>query len=147
MPPLPTSTKDNYSTVEGVNVAETSFNPEQSTANVPHPAVEEGATLIHYLKSIVFMPRSLRMVCLTNLFCWMAHVCYSLYFTDFVGEAVFLGDPRVRVFKDPFKANLKNKIHFRHLKVKSTIYMSREYVLDAGEWQCIHFPVPVTHQL
>lgn len=95
MPPLPTSTKDDYSTVEGVNVAETSFNPEQCTTSVPHPAVEEGATLIHYLKSIVFMPRSLRMVCLTNLFCWMAHVCYSLYFTDFVGEAVFLGDPRV----------------------------------------------------
>lgn len=34
------------------------------------------------------------MVCLTNLFCWMAHVCYSLYFTDFVGEAVFGGDPK-----------------------------------------------------
>lgn len=24
----------------------------------------------------------------------MAHVCYSLYFTDFVGEAVFNGDPK-----------------------------------------------------
>lgn len=44
--------------------------------------------------SIVYMPYSLRMVCLTNLFCWMAHVCYSLYFTDFVGEAVFHGDPK-----------------------------------------------------
>lgn len=40
------------------------------------------------------MPYSLRIVCLTNLFCWMAHVCYSLYFTDFVGEAVFGGDPK-----------------------------------------------------
>lgn len=35
-----------------------------------------------------------KQVCLTNLFCWMAHVCYSLYFTDFVGEAVFGGNPR-----------------------------------------------------
>lgn len=95
MPPLPTSTKEKYTTVDGDNIAETSFNSEQETTNVPHPAVEEGATLIHYLKSIVFMPHSLRMVCLTNLFCWMAHVCYSLYFTDFVGEAVFQGDPRV----------------------------------------------------
>ncbi|XP_044312890.1 proton-associated sugar transporter A-like [Drosophila rhopaloa] len=34
------------------------------------------------------------MICITNLFCWMAHVCYSLYFTDFVGEAVFKGDPK-----------------------------------------------------
>ncbi|KFB41796.1 AGAP000137-PA-like protein [Anopheles sinensis] len=51
-------------------------------------------TLGMYLLSIVYMPHSLRMVCLTNLFCWMAHVCYSLYFTDFVGEAVFDGDPK-----------------------------------------------------
>jgi solute carrier family 45 protein 1/2/4 len=41
------------------------------------------------------MPSSLRILCVTNLFCWSAHVCYSLYFTDFVGEAVFEGDPKV----------------------------------------------------
>ncbi|XP_047363721.1 proton-associated sugar transporter A [Vespa velutina] len=51
-------------------------------------------TLREYLMSIVYMPHSLRMVCLTNLFCWMAHVCYSLYFTDFVGEAVYGGNPQ-----------------------------------------------------
>ncbi|XP_050562316.1 proton-associated sugar transporter A [Spodoptera frugiperda] len=54
-------------------------------------------SLAHYLKSIVMMPNSLRVVCLTNLFCWMAHVCYSLYFTDFVGEAVFGGNPAAPV--------------------------------------------------
>lgn len=53
-------------------------------------------SLKEYLASILYMPHSLRMVCLTNLFCWMAHVCYSLYFTDFVGEAVYGGDPQVR---------------------------------------------------
>lgn len=60
------------------------------------PTLEEPtvASLSHYLMSIVYMPHSLKMVCLTNLFCWMAHVCYSLYFTDFVGEAVFGGDPK-----------------------------------------------------
>ena len=51
------------------------------------------ATLINYLWTIVYMPYSLRILCLTNLFCWMSLVCYSLYFTDFVGEAVFGGDP------------------------------------------------------
>ncbi|KAL6424007.1 hypothetical protein ACFW04_009728 [Cataglyphis niger] len=55
------------------------------------------ATLKEYLLSIVYMPHSLRLVCLTNLFCWMAHVCYSLYFTDFVGEAVYGGNPRAPV--------------------------------------------------
>lgn len=73
------------------------------------PGLEEGveanpkATLQEYLLSIVYMPHSLRMVCLTNLFCWMAHVCYSLYFTDFVGEAVYGGDPQVNDF--PFNSS------------------------------------------
>lgn len=51
-------------------------------------------SLTEYLLSILYMPYSVRMVCLTNLFCWMAHVCYSLYFTDFVGEAVYGGNPQ-----------------------------------------------------
>lgn len=34
-----------------------------------------------------------RWLCLTNLFCWSSLVCYSLYFTDFVGQAVFEGNP------------------------------------------------------
>lgn len=88
MPPLPTNPE--YAAVPGHNIAETSFNVN----NQPIGMQEEGvASFGHYLLSIVFMPHSLRMVCLTNLFCWMAHVCYSLYFTDFVGEAVFGGDP------------------------------------------------------
>lgn len=85
---------EGYSTLPGENIAETSFSnqpPKPSAA----PLDEGVQSLSYYLKSIVFMPHSLRMVCLTNLFCWMAHVCYSLYFTDFVGEAVFHGDPKV----------------------------------------------------
>ncbi|XP_011053129.1 PREDICTED: proton-associated sugar transporter A-like isoform X1 [Acromyrmex echinatior] len=62
--------------------------------------VNHTASLKEYLLSIIYMPRSLRQVCLTNLFCWMAHVCYSLYFTDFVGEAVFGGNPRAPVDTD-----------------------------------------------
>ncbi|XP_070536854.1 membrane-associated transporter protein-like isoform X2 [Ptychodera flava] len=46
-----------------------------------------------YLKSVIYMPYSLRILCLTNLFCWMSLVCYSLYFTDFVGQAVYNGVP------------------------------------------------------
>lgn len=64
------------------------------TGQLPPVQEQAVASLSHYLLSIVFMPHSMRMVCLTNLFCWMAHVCYSLYFTDFVGEAVFNGDPK-----------------------------------------------------
>ena len=46
-----------------------------------------------YLLSIIHMPRSLLILCVTNLFCWMSLVCYSLYFTDFVGQAVYGGNP------------------------------------------------------
>lgn len=58
---------------------------------------DEKITLRQYLMSIVFMPRSMQILCLTNLLSWMAHLSYSLYFTDFVGEAVFGGDPTVSV--------------------------------------------------
>ncbi|KAI0211771.1 Membrane-associated transporter protein [Lamellibrachia satsuma] len=46
-----------------------------------------------YLVSIVRMPRSMAVLCLTNLFSWMSLVSYSLYFTDFVGQTVYGGDP------------------------------------------------------
>uniref|UniRef100_T1GXH6 Major facilitator superfamily (MFS) profile domain-containing protein n=1 Tax=Megaselia scalaris TaxID=36166 RepID=T1GXH6_MEGSC len=39
------------------------------------------------------MPKSMWILCLTNLFCWMSHLCYNLYFTDYVGQAVFGGSP------------------------------------------------------
>ncbi|KAJ8306932.1 hypothetical protein KUTeg_015016 [Tegillarca granosa] len=50
-----------------------------------------------YLISIIRMPRSLLILCITNLFCWMSLVCYSLYFTDFVGQAVYGGDPKAPI--------------------------------------------------
>ncbi|XP_035788998.1 proton-associated sugar transporter A-like isoform X1 [Anopheles albimanus] len=46
-----------------------------------------------FIKSIVMMPKSIAILCLTNLFCWMSHLSYALYFTDFVGEEVFGGNP------------------------------------------------------
>ena len=63
------------------------WNEEDAAATV--------ASLKQYLWSIIYMPASLRWLCLTNLFCWSSLVCYSLYFTDFVGQAVFGGDPKV----------------------------------------------------
>ncbi|EFX86786.1 hypothetical protein DAPPUDRAFT_207948 [Daphnia pulex] len=54
-------------------------------------------SLREYVHSIIYMPKSMRILCLTNLFCWMSLVCYSLYFTDFVGEAVFGGNPKAPV--------------------------------------------------
>lgn len=56
---------------------------------------DEKTTITQYLKSIFIMPPLMQMLCITNLLSWMAFVSYCLYFTDFVGEAVFMGDPMV----------------------------------------------------
>ena len=53
------------------------------------PMKNERLSYSSYLRSIIYMPPSLRWLCLTNFFCWMALVSYSLFFTDFVGQAVF----------------------------------------------------------
>lgn len=50
----------------------------------------------------------------------MAHVCYSLYFTDFVGESVFGGDPAVSI-------TLLNTSYLRYIdklyNAKSSIFL------------------------
>ncbi|XP_043211013.1 proton-associated sugar transporter A-like [Amphibalanus amphitrite] len=95
-----------YGTVSGqaspspTHQGETSFmapTPTETKVADPAEAEEPRVSLKEYLLSIVYMPASLRVLCLTNLFCWMSLVCYSLYFTDFVGEAVFGGDPQAAV--------------------------------------------------
>lgn len=98
---IPLETKletDDSNDKEGPANLETSFTENTTVPPLPPSFQKESdadsVSLVYYLRSIVFMPKSLRMVCMTNLFCWMAHVCYSLYFTDFVGEAVFGGDPK-----------------------------------------------------
>ena len=53
-----------------------------------------GTSLVNYMWTIIYMPNSLRVLCLTNLFCWMSLICFALYFTDFVGEVVYGGDPK-----------------------------------------------------
>ncbi|CRK98794.1 CLUMA_CG012011, isoform A [Clunio marinus] len=64
---------------------------------------DESITLMMYLKSIIFMPKALRILCLTNLFSWMGQIPYLFYFTDFVGEAVYGGDPSASVDSPEYK--------------------------------------------
>jgi len=80
---------------EYLQVSETSFSQASPMPVDLDPDVTASvATFKQYLWSIIYMPSSLRWLCLTNLFCWSSLVCYSLYFTDFVGQAVFGGDPQ-----------------------------------------------------
>ncbi|XP_067118982.1 membrane-associated transporter protein [Centruroides vittatus] len=63
------------------------------SSNSVEENIIEPPTVVEYFKSIIKMPKSLQILCLTNLFCWMSLVCYSLYFTNFVGEVVYNGNP------------------------------------------------------
>lgn len=73
---------------------------------VLHSLFSPHSLLFSFLTCCLSYPQqSLRILCITNLFCWMSLVCYSLYFTDFVGEAVFGGDPRVSI------ASVKVSLH------------------------------------
>ncbi|XP_055854051.1 proton-associated sugar transporter A-like [Episyrphus balteatus] len=67
-----------------------------------NPEVET-VSLAKYLKSIVVMPKSMWILCLTNFLSWMGHICYCVYFTDFVGEEVFHGDPTAPVTSEEYK--------------------------------------------
>ncbi|XP_021349714.1 proton-associated sugar transporter A-like [Mizuhopecten yessoensis] len=86
------STKTNDTGLENDKTVTVTSNPEASVNNIVTYSTE--VTLKTYLLSIIHMPRSIAILCLTNLFCWMSLVCYSLYFTDFVGQAIFEGDPQ-----------------------------------------------------
>jgi len=61
--------------------------------SVSEPVHLVDISITTYLKSLIYLPRSLLLLCVTNLFCWMSLLCYSLYFTDFVGQVVYGGDP------------------------------------------------------
>lgn len=72
----------------------------------------ESVTLMMYLKSIIFMPKSLRILCLTNCLSWMGHIVYCLYFTDFVGEAVFGGDPAAPIDSPEYEVRFHHVFFF-----------------------------------
>lgn len=55
-----------------------------------------------FLRITFRIPATLAVLCVTNLFCWMSHISYSLYFTDFVGEKVFGGDPMAHSDSDEY---------------------------------------------
>ncbi|XP_055596962.1 proton-associated sugar transporter A-like isoform X2 [Uranotaenia lowii] len=64
---------------------------------------EKSTTLVDFLKSIFMMPKSIALLCLTNLLCWMGHLSFCLYFTDFVGEEVFKGNPAAASISEDYQ--------------------------------------------
>jgi len=58
---------------------------QHSVCNNQIEHLTQTQVLKYYLTSIIRMPSSLRWLCVTHCFSWMSLLCYSLYFTDFVG--------------------------------------------------------------
>lgn len=69
-----------------MNCDEEAGNKKPTSEKNESLSIAHEISLNTYLRSIVRLPRALVILCLTNLFCWMSLVCYSLYFTDFVGQ-------------------------------------------------------------
>ncbi|XP_058833575.1 proton-associated sugar transporter A-like isoform X2 [Topomyia yanbarensis] len=68
---------------------------------------ESSMSLKDFLKSVFFMPKSIAILCLTNLLCWMGHLSFCLYFTDFVGEEVFKGNPAAASVSEDYQLYLE----------------------------------------
>lgn len=123
-------------TYAAIDKRETSSVSLASSSDDEEDDQEESISMMQYLKSIVFMPKPLRILCFTNLLSWMGHILYCLYFTDFVGESVFHGDPAaplgspeyaVSINMKKIKKRIQNHHHFDS-------FMTKEFVLVAGDW-------------
>lgn len=62
-------------------------------------------TSLEFLRSIILLPRELKILCVVNCFAWMGHIVYCLFFTDFVGDCVFGGDPKAAPGSDSYEVS------------------------------------------
>lgn len=89
--------KEQNLAISNGSISNSSDDDEEEIDDIMH------VSFMTYLKSIVFMPKALRILCITNCFAWMGQIVYSLYFTDFVGESVFNGDPSADSSSEEYK--------------------------------------------
>lgn len=65
------------------------------------------------LRRIITLPYCLKRLCIYQFFAWSGLMSYSLFFTDFVGEAVFHGDP------SPEAGAMRNNLYDQGVRVGS----------------------------
>ncbi|XP_040164143.1 membrane-associated transporter protein-like [Anopheles arabiensis] len=56
--------------------------------------VQEVVGFKQFVHNVLHMPRSMKVLCLTQLLSHMSYLTYCLYYTDFVGATVYEGDVR-----------------------------------------------------
>ncbi|XP_061656998.1 membrane-associated transporter protein isoform X2 [Syngnathoides biaculeatus] len=62
-------------------------------AKQPNKEARERMTLKSLLKAIISMPNHYRFLCISHLLGWTAFLCNMLFFTDFMGQIVYKGNP------------------------------------------------------
>ncbi|XP_029941415.1 membrane-associated transporter protein [Salarias fasciatus] len=68
-------------------------NSVTSSAKQPNKEAQKRMTFRSLLKAIVDMPAHYRCLCVSHLLGWTAFLCNMLFFTDFMGQIVYNGNP------------------------------------------------------
>ncbi|XP_055619824.1 proton-associated sugar transporter A-like [Toxorhynchites rutilus septentrionalis] len=74
------------------NVVKNGDKHEPASIAIETSLTDQELTFVHFFKNLLHMPRSLLILYLTQLLSHLGFLSYCLYFTDFVGNAVFGGD-------------------------------------------------------
>ncbi|XP_013861947.1 membrane-associated transporter protein [Austrofundulus limnaeus] len=68
-------------------------NSVTSSAKQPNKEDQKKMTFRSLMKAIVNMPSHYRYLCISHLLGWTAFLCNMLFFTDFMGQIVYKGNP------------------------------------------------------
>ncbi|XP_061783062.1 membrane-associated transporter protein [Nerophis lumbriciformis] len=66
---------------------------ETSTAKQTDKEARDRMTLKSLVKTLISMPNHYRYLCISHLLGWTAFLCNMLFFTDFMGQIVYKGNP------------------------------------------------------
>ncbi|XP_030004130.1 membrane-associated transporter protein [Sphaeramia orbicularis] len=68
-------------------------NSVTSSAKQPNKEAQKRMTFRSLMKAIINMPNHYRYLCVSHLLGWTAFLCNMLFFTDFMGQIVYKGNP------------------------------------------------------
>ncbi|XP_026090623.1 membrane-associated transporter protein [Carassius auratus] len=84
--PLPEMRQRSFSALSEANAVTPS-------AKQPNSEVRKRMTLKSLLSAVISMPSHYRCLCVSHLLGWTAFLCNMLFFTDFMGQIVYKGNP------------------------------------------------------
>uniref|UniRef100_A0A671MBD7 Solute carrier family 45 member 2 n=1 Tax=Sinocyclocheilus anshuiensis TaxID=1608454 RepID=A0A671MBD7_9TELE len=84
--PLPEMRQRSFSALSEANAVTPSIKQ-------PSSEVQKRMTLKSLLSAVISMPSNYRCLCVSHLLGWTAFLCNMLFFTDFMGQIVYKGNP------------------------------------------------------